>query len=188
MAVLPIVITGEPVLHTRAAEVGDIDDTLRQLVADMIETMAAAPGVGLAAPQVGVDARVFVFDYTDDEGVRWHGVAINPDVLVSPPPLGEPDEVDDAEGCLSVPGERFPLRRSHRAVLRATDLDGTEYELETTGWVARIVQHEFDHLEGVLYVDRLAHPYGKAAAKAVRKRSWGVPGQSWLPGRDDLEG
>ncbi|MBX9470975.1 peptide deformylase [Microcella sp.] len=188
MAVLPIVITGEPVLHTRATEVSAIDDALRQLVGDMLDTMAAAPGVGLAAPQVGVDARVFVYDYTDDDDVRWHGVAINPQLLISPPPLGEPDDVDDSEGCLSVPGERFPLRRSDRAVLRATDLEGVDFEIEATGWVARIFQHEFDHLDGVLYVDRLVHPHSKAAVKAVRKRSWGVPGQSWLPGRDDLEG
>lgn len=188
MAVLPIVITGEPVLHEPATPVGEIDDDVRQLVSDMVDTMVAAPGVGLAAPQVGVDARIFVFDYTDDDDVRWHGVAINPELLVSPAPIGEPDEVDDSEGCLSVPGERFPLQRAHRAVLRATDLDGVEYEIDATGWVARIFQHEYDHLEGVLYVDRLVHPHSKAAAKVVRKRSWGVPGQSWLPGRDDLEG
>ena len=188
MAVLPIVITGEPVLHARATEVREIDEALRRLVDDMFDTMAAAPGVGLAAPQVGVDARVFVYDYTDDDDVHWRGVAINPELLVSPLPLGEPDEIDDSEGCLSVPGERFPLRRSHRAVLRATDLEGVAVEIEATGWVARIFQHEFDHLDGVLYVDRLEHPHSKAAAKAVRKRSWGVPGQSWLPGRDDLEG
>ena len=188
MAVLPIVITGEPVLHARAAEVDEVDDGVRQLVADMLETMAAAPGVGLAAPQIGVDARIFVYDYTDDDGVRWNGVAINPELLVSPAPLGEPDEVDDSEGCLSVPGERFPLRRSDRAVLRASDLEGAAYEIDASGWVARIFQHEYDHLEGVLYVDRLAHPHHKAAAKAVRKRSWGVPGQSWMPGVDDLEG
>ena len=188
MAVLPIAITGEPVLHARATEVETIDDAVRALVADMFETMAAAPGVGLAAPQIGVDARIFVFNYTDEDDVHWRGVAINPDLLVSPPPIGEPDDDLDSEGCLSVPGERFPLRRSERAVLRATDLDGTPFEIDASGWMARIFQHEFDHLEGVLYVDRLAHPHSKAAAKTVRKRSWGVPGQRWLPGVDDLEG
>ena len=74
-----------------------------------------------------------------------------------------------------------------RALLRATDLDGHRFELEAQGWLARILQHEFDHLEGILYVDRLAHPHGKAALKALKKRSWGSPGQSWLPGRDHLE-
>lgn len=187
MAALPICITGEPVLHSVAAEVEVIDDALRALVAEMFETMAAAPGVGLAAPQVGVDARLFVFDWTDDDAVRWRGVAINPELLISPGPIGEADEEVDSEGCLSVPGERFPLLRSERAVLRAIDLDGEPFEIEATGWLARIFQHEYDHLDGVLYVDRLAHPHSKAAAKAVRKRSWGVPGQSWLPGRDHLE-
>ncbi|OYX57741.1 MAG: peptide deformylase [Micrococcales bacterium 32-70-13] len=187
MAALPICITGEPVLHSVAAEVEVIDDALRALVADMFESMAAAPGVGLAAPQVGVDARLFVFDWTDDDAVRWRGVAINPELLISPGPIGEADEEVDSEGCLSVPGERFPLLRSDRAVLRAIDLDGEPFEIEATGWLARIFQHEYDHLDGVLYVDRLAHPHSKAAAKAVRKRSWGVPGQSWLPGRDHLE-
>ncbi len=187
MAALPIRITGEPVLHSVAAEVEVIDDALRALVADMFETMAAAPGVGLAAPQVGVDARLFVFDWTDDDAVRWRGVAINPELLVSPGPIGEADEEVDSEGCLSVPGERFPLLRSERAVLRAIDLDGEPFDIEATGWLARIFQHEYDHLDGVLYVDRLAHPFSKAAAKAIRKRSWGVPGQSWLPGRDHLE-
>lgn len=187
MAVLPIRITGEPVLHSPAAPVERIDDELRALVADMFETMAAAPGVGLAAPQVGVDARVFVYDWTDEDDVHWRGVAINPELLISPLALDELDEDAEAEGCLSVPGERFPLRRADRALLRATDLDGEAYEIDAHGWLARIFQHEFDHLEGVLYVDRLAHPYGKAAIKAVKRNSWGGPGQSWLPGRDHLE-
>jgi len=187
MAVLPICITGEPVLHSPASDVGAVTDEVRALVADMVETMAAAPGVGLAAPQVGVDARIFVYDWVDGGGVRHQGTAINPELLVSPPPLGEPDDDEDSEGCLSVPGERFPLLRSEHALLRATDLDGRRYELEAHGWLARILQHEYDHLQGILYVDRLAHPHGKAALKAIKKQSWGSPGQSWLPGRDHLE-
>lgn len=187
MAVLPICITGEPVLHAPAAPVGDITTEVRSLVADMIETMKAAPGVGLAAPQVGVDARIFVYDWVDDSGERHQGTAINPELLVSPPPLGEPDDDDDSEGCLSVPGERFPLLRSEHALLRATDVEGRRFELDAHGWLARILQHEYDHLQGILYVDRLAHAQHKAAVKAMRKKSWGSPGQSWLPGRDHLE-
>jgi peptide deformylase len=187
MAVLPILITGEPVLHSPASEVGEITDDVRALVADMFATMEAAPGVGLAAPQVGVSARLFVYDWVDDEGERHRGVAIDPELLVSPPPLGEPDEEEDSEGCLSVPGERFPLTRSDHALLRATDLDGRRVEIEARGWLARIFQHEFDHLNGVLFTDRLAHPHGKAALKAIKRQSWGSPGQSWLPGRDRLE-
>lgn len=187
MAVLPIRITGEPVLHSPAAPVGTVTAEVRALVADMIETMKAAPGVGLAAPQVGVDARIFVYDWVDDSGERHHGTAIDPELLVSPPPLGEAEEDEDSEGCLSVPGERFPLLRSEHALLRATDLEGRRFELEADGWLARILQHEYDHLQGILYVDRLAHPHGKAALKAIKKQSWGTPGQSWLPGRDHLE-
>jgi peptide deformylase len=187
MAVLPIRITGEPVLHTPARPVTAFDDRLRALVHDMEETMAAAPGVGLAAPQVGVDLRLFVFDWTDDAGVRHAGTAVNPTLLISPTALGELDEDAESEGCLSVPGERFPLRRAERALLRAQDADGSRYEIDATGWLARIFQHEFDHLDGVLYADRLTHPYDKAVAKAIRKKSWGSPGQSWMPGVDDLD-
>lgn len=187
MAIRPIVITGEPVLHRPAAQIDEIDDDVRTLVADMVETMHAAPGVGLAAPQVGVGLRLFVWHWVDDDEVLQEGVAINPELWVSPLAPGEPDEDDDSEGCLSLPGERFPLRRHPRAILRATDLQGEPFEIVADGWLARIFQHEFDHLDGVLYADRLEHPYGKAALKAVKKQSWGGPGKSWLPGRDTPE-
>ena len=180
-------ITGEPVLHQSAAPVDQITDDIRTLVADMIETMHAAPGVGLAAPQVGVGQRIFVWHWTDDDDVLHEGVAINPELWMSPMEPGEADEDDDSEGCLSLPGERFPLRRHPGAILRATDLDGESFEIVADGWLARIFQHENDHLDGVLYADRLEHPFGKAAAKAVKKQSWGGPGKSWLPGRDTPE-
>lgn len=188
MAVLPILITGEPVLHEPAAPVTEFDAQLRQLVADMRETMAAAPGVGLAGPQVGAGLRVFVYDWTDDDGERHEGVAVNPELWIAPLPLGELDDDEESEGCLSIPGERFPLRRSPAAILRAVDANGAPFEVRAEGWLARIFQHEYDHLDGVLYADRLEHPHGKAVAKAIKKQSWGAPGQSWLPGRDDLEG
>ncbi len=187
MAVLPIRITGEPVLHARASEVTAFDDELRTLVADMFETMDQAPGVGLAGPQVGVPLRLFVYGWTDDEDVLHRGVAINPVLWLSPLAIDPLDEDTEAEGCLSFPGERFPLRRAERAILQAVDLEGEPFEIHAEGWLARIFQHEYDHLDGILYVDRLAHPYGKAALKAQRKNSWGVPGLSWLPGRDHLE-
>lgn len=188
MAVLPIRITGDPVLHTNAAEVTAFDDDLRRLVADMFETMDEAPGVGLAAPQVGVPLRVFVYSWTDDDDVLHRGVAINPVLWQSPLTTKEIDEDAEAEGCLSFPGERFPLRRAECVRLEAVDLDGTTFGTRAEGWLARIFQHEYDHLDGVLYVDRLGHPFGKAALKVQRKNSWGAPGLSWLPGRDDLEG
>ncbi|MDN4639773.1 peptide deformylase [Agreia sp. PsM10] len=187
MAVLPIRISGDPVLHSPAAEVTSFDDSLRQLVSDMFETMDAAPGVGLAAPQVGVPLRLFTFGWTDDDDVEHRGVAINPVLLISPPPVVESDEDSDAEGCLSFPGERFPLVRSADALLRAVDLDQKPFEISASGWLARIFQHEFDHLNGILYVDRLEFIYGRRAAKVARKKGWTSPGSSWLPGVDDLD-
>jgi peptide deformylase len=187
MAVRPIVISGDPVLHSPAAPVVDFTDDLRELVNDMYETMDAAPGVGLAAPQVGVGLRLFTFSYTDDDDHPWRGVAINPELWITPVPAERPDEDEDEEGCLSFPGERFPLRRSPSAVLRAHDLDERPFEIPAHGWLARIFQHEFDHLEGTLYIDRLERPYDKVARRIERKRGWGVPGLSWLPGVDHLE-
>jgi len=188
MAILPIRITGESVLHEPAKPVTVFDDELRTLVDDMYETMLAAPGVGLAAPQVGVPLRLFVYNYPDSAGSERRGVAINPELWISPAPVTEADEDADSEGCLSVPGERFPLVRSQRALLRAVDLDRKPFEIEASGWFARIFQHEYDHLDGVLYVDRLDLIYGRRAAKVIRKSGWGTPGNSWLPGVDDLEG
>jgi peptide deformylase len=187
MAVLPIQITGEPVLHSRASDVTEFDDTLAQLVEDMYETMAAAPGVGLAAPQVGVPLRLFVFNWTDDDNTLWRGAAVNPQLWLSPTPVGEPDVETESEGCLSIPGERFPLRRAELAVLKASDIHGDPFEISAEGWLARIFQHEYDHLDGVLYADRLEHQHAKAAAKAIRKSGWGEPGESWLPGVDHLD-
>lgn len=187
MTILPIRITGDPVLHSPASPVTVFDDTLRTLVSDMFETMDAAPGVGLAAPQVGVGLRLFVYSYDTDEGEPWRGVAINPELWITPLPAGAPEDELDSEGCLSVPGERFPLVRSERAILRAVDLDQKPFELEVDGWQARILQHEFDHLNGVLYADRLVAPYYKTVQKAIKKAGWGVDGISWMPGVDDLD-
>ena len=187
MAVLPIRITGDPVLHHPARPVVDFDEKLAVLVRDMEDTMAAAPGVGLAAPQVGVPLRLFVYNWRDDQGELHRGTAINPELWISPPTVEELDEESESEGCLSLPGERFPLRRSARAILRSTDLDGTASELEVEGWLARIFQHEYDHLDGLLYADRLTYPEDRQMAKVIRKRSWGSPGLSWTPGIDHLE-
>jgi len=187
MAVLRIQIAGEPVLHESASPVIDFDETLRQLVADMFETMREAPGVGLAAPQVGAGLRLFVYNWTDDDDVLHRGVAINPELWLSTTPIGDADEDEESEGCLSLPGERFPLRRADHAILRAVDLDGIPFEIHAEGWLARIFQHEYDHLDGVLYADRLDYPHFKAATKVIRKKGWGSPGLSWMPGTDNLE-
>ncbi len=187
MAVLPIRVMGDPVLHAPAARVDEITDEVRTLVADMFETMDAAPGVGLAAPQVGVGLRIFTYTYEDDEGQPWRGVVINPELWIRPLEPGYPDPDDESEGCLSFPGERFPLRRSEAAMLIGTDLEGHAVRIEVTGWRARILQHEFDHLDGILYVDRLDDEDARVAAKIAKKRKWGRPGISWMPGVDDID-
>src|ERR1019366_2726846 len=120
-----------------------------RLVSDMFETMEAAPGVGLAAPQVGIPLRLFVYNWTDTDDVLWRGTAINPELWIPPTPVGEADEESESEGCLSIPGERYGLRRAARAILRATELDGSAVEISAEGWLARIFQHEFDHLDGI---------------------------------------
>lgn len=187
MTIRSITITGEPVLHSVAQPVTVFDDALRVLVADMFETMDAAPGVGLAAPQVGVGLRVFVYTFEDEDGVLFRGHVVNPVLWISPAAVGELDADEESEGCLSVPGERFPLRRAERAVLTGVDVDGAPVRVEAEGWFARILQHEFDHLNGVLYVDRLIEPHNSAARKVIKKQRWGVPGLSWLPGTDDID-
>ena len=186
MPIRRILITGNPVLHTQALAVTKIDLTVKQLVADMFETMDAAPGVGLAAPQVGEGLRIFVFSWNSGE-TTYRGVAINPSLKLADPPQTGPDEELDSEGCLSIPGERFPLSRHETATLKAMNLNGDHYQIEATGWLARIFQHEYDHLEGTLYSDRLGKPYAKQMTKAIRQSGWNTPGESWLPGQDDLE-
>lgn len=189
MTILPIRIYGEPVLHEIATPVDAITDEVRELIADMYETMDLAPGVGLAAPQIGVSKRIFTYSWEDEDGTNYRGVAINPELWVSPaePETLEPLDEDEEEGCLSVPGERFSLRRADHALMRALDIDGNPYEIKASGWFARILQHEFDHLDGVIYVDRLQLTLWKQAFKVMRKKGWNVPGQSWIPGVDNLE-
>ncbi len=184
MSVRPIVIAGEPVLHRRAQPVELFDDELRALVEDMFETMDAAHGVGLAAPQVGVGLRVFTWQMENDDGVPPRGVVVNPWLSASRPPQGDPDPDEEVEGCLSVPGESFPLRRGDRTRVTGWDADGKPLELEATGWFARCMQHEYDHLNGFLYTDRLDDRWRKKARKAVKRNGWGVPGHSWMPGVD----
>jgi peptide deformylase len=145
MAVLRIRKLGDPVLREKARPVERFDGSLRRLVDDMFETMYAAPGVGLAAPQVGVSLRLFVYD--DGDGSM--GVVANPEMSEL-----ESEESRD-EGCLSIPGPFYPTVRSLRATVRGLDVEGRPLELRGEGLVARIFQHETDHTDGVLYMDRL---------------------------------
>ncbi len=186
MPIRNIVITGEPVLHTRASEVDEITDEVRTLIEDMYQTMDKAPGVGLAATQVGIGLRIFVFDYENETG-HYRGVAINPTLETSEISSDWPDEDSEVEGCLSIPGERYPLKRAEKATLRALDIEGKPFEIVATGWLARIFQHEYDHLNGTLYADRLLKPYAREIKKVIKFEGWGVPGQNWTPGQDFLE-
>lgn len=187
MTVRPICIVGEAVLHQSALEVTHFDASLHALVADMYDTMDKAPGVGLAAPQVGVGLRVFVYNYADENDNERRGVIINPQLEVGEISPAEADWDTEAEGCLSIPGERFPLKRADWIRVSGVDLEQKRVEIEATGWFARIFQHEFDHLDGTLYVDRLTETYAKEAQEVISDNGWGKPGVSWMPGVDNLE-
>jgi peptide deformylase len=152
----PIVTYGsDPVLHRACAPVTDFDAKLRRLVLDMFASMEAADGVGLAANQIGVDARVFVIDCPDADEEDVVGYVINP-TLTFPPSVGEePAELITDEGCLSVPGPYADLPRAYRARVDGVDLTGDPVTIETTGMAARCLQHEVDHLNGTVYVDLL---------------------------------
>ncbi|MFC8044146.1 peptide deformylase [Nocardia sp. NPDC057353] len=186
MAILPIVIVGDPVLHNPTEKVTEPPEELAPLIADMYETLDAANGVGLAANQVGVAKRLFVYDCPDRDAdgntVRRRGVVVNPILETSALPETMPDPDDDDEGCLSVPGEQYPTGRADWARVSGTDEKGEPVELEGTGFFARMLQHEVGHLDGFLYVDVLIGRHARAAKKAIKRNGWGTPGLSWLPG------
>ncbi len=152
-AVRPITRWGTPVMHRRQAEVTTYDEELRALVADMVATMAAADGVGLAACQIGVDRRIFVFDCPDDDHVRTVGVVCNPAVTL---PEGRDRHLEVAEeGCLSLPGAFVDCGRPDLATVTGTGLDGEPVSYTGTGLLARCLQHETDHTLGTVFGDRL---------------------------------
>jgi len=161
VSIRPIRLFGDPVLRTPAEPVTDFDAELRRLVKDLSDTMLEAPGVGLAAPQIGVGLRVFTY-YIDDE----LGHLINPSLRLS-----EEEETDD-EGCLSFPGLQYPARRSYGVVATGFNMYGDAVTLEGTGQMARCVQHETDHLDGVLFIDRLDAAQRKLAMKEIRAAEW----------------
>jgi peptide deformylase len=194
VAVVPIRIVGDPVLHTATEPVpvnhdGSLPDNVVQLIKDMFETMDAANGVGLAANQIGVSKRVFVYDCADERGrtTRRRGVVVNPVLETSGRPETMPDPDDDDEGCLSVPGEQFATGRAEWARVTGTDLEGAPVAVEGTGFLARCLQHETDHLDGVLYLERLVGRHQRAARKAVKRNGWGVPGLAWDPAKIEAE-
>ncbi len=157
MASYDIRVIGDPVLRQKARQVNDIDGALVRLVDDMIETMYEAPGIGLAAPQVGVQKRLFVWDM--GEGPR---VIVNPEIVES-----DGEWLYD-EGCLSVPGLTWEIVRPKTVHLVGRDLDGNEMSLEVDELEARLFQHEIDHLDGTLLIERLDSDTRKTALKAIR--------------------
>lgn len=152
---------GDPVLREVAQPVEDFDKQLRALIRDLTETMLAAPGAGLAAPQIGVGLRVFTYNVDDVVGHL-----VNPRLA-----MGE--EVQDGdEGCLSVPGLVFPCRRASRVVATGYDMYGDPVRIEGAERLARCLQHEADHLDGVMFIDRLDAETRRAAMKAIRVAEW----------------
>ena len=165
MAIFPIRTFGDPVLRIPATAVDEIDDGIRRLVHDMLETMYDAPGVGLAAPQIGVSLRVVVFDIGD-----------GPHHLINPVLLETSGSWAFEEGCLSVPGHYWEVTRAAFARARGLDLDGNEVEYAGEELMGRVLQHEVDHIEGFLLIDRLGRRARKQALKTIREEALGLRG------------
>jgi len=161
VSIKDIRLFGDPILRTPALEVVDFDKELRRLVADLTETMMDAPGAGLAAPQIGVGLRVFT--YHVDEQL---GHLVNPSLDLSTDLEGGP------EGCLSFPGMTFECRRAVHVVAKGWDMFGEPVLLEGSERLARCIQHETDHLDGVLFLDRMDPEQRKLAMKAIRAAEW----------------
>ena len=162
--IIPIRILGDPVLKTPAKPVEDFDDGLRRLAQDMLETMYDAPGVGLAGPQVGISLRLFVFD----DG------ATGPSFMANPELLWAEGEIVEEEGCLSIPGPFHPTRRFASITCRGQNLAGDPVEMSGEGLLARIFQHETDHLDGTLFIDRLSEDSRKAVLAELRRIELGI--------------
>ena len=161
MAVQPIRLFGDPVLRTAADPVTVFDKELRVLVKDLTDTMTDAPGAGLAAPQIGVSLRVFTY-FVDGE----IGHLVNPDLDLSD------DEQDGPEGCLSLPGLAYDTKRAFGVVAKGFNMHGDPVTIEGTELLARCIQHETDHLDGILFIDRLDREQRKAALRAIREAEW----------------
>jgi peptide deformylase len=160
MAIFPIRVFGDPVLRQRAAEVEDIDSRIVRLSEEMIETMRDAPGVGLAAPQVGIERRIFVYDVGD-----------GPETVINPEIVESDGEWEYEEGCLSVPDLHWPIIRSKEVHLVGVDLQGNDISIEADELLARVFQHELDHLNGILLLERLDKDQRKQAMRVLRARA-----------------
>jgi peptide deformylase len=161
VSVQPIRLFGDPILTTKAEPVTDFDAELRKLVGDLTDTMLEAPGSGLAAPQIGVGLRVFTYNVEDEVGHL-----VNPELTLSA------EEQFGPEGCLSIPDLQFDCRRALRVVAKGHNMYGDPVVIEGSDLLARCIQHETDHLDGVLFVDRLDTATRKLAMKAIREADW----------------
>lgn len=161
MPVQPIRLFGDPVLRTRASEVVDFDKELRTLVSDLTDTMIDAPGAGLAAPQIGVGLRVFTW-YVDGE----LGHLINPTLDLSE------EEQEGPEGCLSIPELRVDTKRAYGVVAKGWNMHGEPVTIEGTQMLSRAIQHETDHLDGILFIDRLDREARREAMRIIRQSEW----------------
>jgi peptide deformylase len=161
VAIQPIRLFGDPILRKPALEVVDFDKELRRLVSDLTDTMLDAPGAGLAAPQIGVGLRVFTW-YVDGEV----GHLVNPALDLSE------EEQDGPEGCLSIPDLSFDCKRARSVVARGWNMHGEPVSIEGSDLLARAIQHETDHLDGVMFIDRLDAEARKAAMRAIREAEW----------------
>jgi peptide deformylase len=162
-------VAGDPVLHTPTRQVTAFDDALATLIDDMFSSLAVAEGVGLAAPQIGVDLAVFVYDCPDETGTRHRGHVVNPTVATS----GALD--DSEEGCLSVPGPYHDLPRYWNATVTGVDKTGAPVSVDGTGYLARCLQHEADHLRGVLYIDHLPRNRRRRILREMAPFDWNAP-------------
>jgi peptide deformylase len=158
-----VVLYGDPVLETRAAEITDFNDELRTLAADMFETMYHAHGVGLAAPQIGISKRIAVIDVTFKEDPAAKLVIVNPTIIQ------KQGKQTASEGCLSIPDFREPVTRAEKATVRAQDLDGKWFEMSGDGLLARAFQHEIDHLDGKLFISHLSALKRDLIKRKIRK-------------------
>jgi peptide deformylase len=165
MAIYPIRTFGDPVLRLETKTVAYVDDVVRSLVQDMIETMYEAPGVGLAANQIGITRKIAVFDAQDGLG---------PQTMINPEIVELSGEWEYEEGCLSVPGHWWEIKRPGFARVKALDLEGNEVEYAGDGLMGRVLQHEIDHLDKKLLIDRLDKPVRKKALRDLREEALGL--------------
>ncbi|MFN4914935.1 MAG: peptide deformylase [Sphingomonadales bacterium] len=161
--ILPVYAYGQPVLRQKASEIDKDYPNLQGLIADMFETMYASNGIGLAAPQIGLGIRLFITDGSEIEDIKPEGFK---QVFINPQILEEFDEKwDYEEGCLSIPQVRADVNRHSKLVLRYFDENWQEHTHEFEGMAARIIQHEYDHIEGILFTDRI-HPLKRTMLKS----------------------